>query len=193
MTAINFPDSPVNGQIAIVGTSTYTYNSTHGTWDLTTAVVAGPTGPTGPTGPRGVYLESPTPPVSPSEGDAWFDTTDGTLYIYYGTAWVETATNLSGGVGPTGPTGSNGVSVTGPTGPAGFGRFTASDAAPTAPANGEAWFDSLTGKTYIWYNDTNSAQWVQVGNASIGPTGPAGAAGATGPTGPIVLHPFFRV
>lgn len=48
--AINFPSSPTDGQTVTSGNSTYTYNSAKATWDLSTAVVAGPTGPTGATG-----------------------------------------------------------------------------------------------------------------------------------------------
>lgn len=33
-------------------------------------------------------LVSETAPVSPAEGDLWFDSSDTSLYIYYGTAWV---------------------------------------------------------------------------------------------------------
>lgn len=33
-------------------------------------------------------LVSATAPSSPTEGDLWFDSSDATLYIYYGTAWV---------------------------------------------------------------------------------------------------------
>ncbi|CAB4123779.1 Collagen triple helix repeat [uncultured Caudovirales phage] len=51
--AINFPNSPTNGQTTTVGSSTYTWNSTKGVWNLTTTTVVGPTGPTGPTGSSG--------------------------------------------------------------------------------------------------------------------------------------------
>ncbi len=55
----------------------------------------GPTGATGPTGPTGAtgvgapLTSSATAPVSPSAGDLWFDTTTGSSYIYYNSAWVE--------------------------------------------------------------------------------------------------------
>jgi hypothetical protein len=45
--AIDFPNSPTNGQTVTFGTSVYTWNSAKSTWDLTTATVVGPTGPTG--------------------------------------------------------------------------------------------------------------------------------------------------
>jgi hypothetical protein len=52
---------------------------------------------------------------------------------------------LTGPTGPTGPTGS-----TGPTGP--LGNFFASEAAPTGPAEGDVWFNSITGSTYVYYD-----------------------------------------
>jgi hypothetical protein len=70
----------------------------------------------------------------------------------------------------------------------GGGGFTISDTAPSSPAEGSAWFDSTTGFTYIYYNDGNSTQWVQL-LGTPGPQGPAGPAGATGATGPASLAP----
>jgi len=35
------------------------------------------------------------------------------------------------------------------------------DGPPASPANGQLWFESDTGNTYIWYDDGNSQQWVQ--------------------------------
>lgn len=82
----------------------------------------GPTGPTGATGPTGKYTTQATAPTSPATGDAWFNTTDGRLYIWNGTSWFEPTNNQAGPTGaastvagPTGPTGASGViSVTGP-------------------------------------------------------------------------------
>jgi hypothetical protein len=63
----------------------------------------GPTGPvgatgpavTGPTGPAGTNIDvtGPTAPADPSNGDFWFDPTDGRLYMYYSdidsSQWVQ--------------------------------------------------------------------------------------------------------
>jgi hypothetical protein len=43
-------------------------------------------------------------------------------------------------------------------------RFVVSDTPPSAPVNGDAWFDTTEGTTYIYYNDGDSAQWVETGN-----------------------------
>ena len=64
--------------------------------------VTGPTGATGATGPDGTFLVSASTPSSPSEGDVWFNSTEGKLLIYYDGFWIET---IVGEVGPTGPTG----------------------------------------------------------------------------------------
>ena len=52
------------------------------------STIPGPTGVQGPTGPDGNYLESETAPESPTLGDIWFNTTTGSTYIYYDSAWV---------------------------------------------------------------------------------------------------------
>jgi hypothetical protein len=49
----------------------------------------GPEGPTGATGAGAPLTSSATAPVSPSAGDIWFDTSTGSTYIYYNSAWVE--------------------------------------------------------------------------------------------------------
>ena len=75
--------------------------------------------------------------------------------------------------------------VTGPTGPVGAqGKFTVSPTAPVDPVEGDTWFYSEDGTSFIWYEDADGGQWVEFGNLSQGPAGENGAVGATGPTGP---------
>tara|TARA_R110000868_G_scaffold216396_1_gene466528 strand:+ start:4194 stop:5438 length:1245 start_codon:yes stop_codon:yes gene_type:complete len=50
---------------------------------------------------------SDTAPVSPSEGDQWFDSVSGTMFVYYDSYWIEVGTQ--GAVGETGPTGATGA------------------------------------------------------------------------------------
>ena len=52
-----------------------------------------------------------------------------------------------------------------------------SDTPPSNPEIGALWFDSSVAKTYIYYNDGSSSQWVQL-NPSGGSDGADGAAGA---------------
>jgi len=47
-------------------------------------------------------------------------------------------------------------------------RFVTSATQPTSPSNGDGWLDTNTGKTYIYYNDGSSAQWIESGNPVIG-------------------------
>jgi len=54
--AINFPSSPINGQVFSDGDHTWVWNSSTGVvgaWKLQAQTVTGPTGPTGPTGSTG--------------------------------------------------------------------------------------------------------------------------------------------
>ena len=71
-------------------------------------------GPTGPTGSQATFsVVNVTPPASPVQGQAWYNSEDGLTYIYYDSSWIEFGNSLAG---PTGPTG-----LTGPTGPTGSG------------------------------------------------------------------------
>tara|TARA_R100001463_G_scaffold2299_11_gene9842 strand:+ start:9975 stop:12029 length:2055 start_codon:yes stop_codon:yes gene_type:complete len=56
----------------------------------------------------------------------------------------------------------------------GGASVTIADSAPGSPSAGNLWFESDTGKTFIYYGDGSSNQWVEVGASS------AAAAGATG-------------
>lgn len=58
--------------------------------------IQGPAGPAGTTGPQGPQGEagggvavSATAPITPAEGDQWFDTNTGIQYTRVGTTWVE--------------------------------------------------------------------------------------------------------
>jgi hypothetical protein len=95
-----------------------------------------------PGGGGGSIEISATAPSSPGEGDLWWDSDNGNLYIYYddGTSqqWVA----------------ANGPQVfVGTTAPAGY--------------QGQLWFDSTQGKTYIYYDDGTSAQWVSAIGGSL--------------------------
>ena len=59
------------------------------------------------------------------------------------------------------------------------GGATISDTTPSTPVAGQIWFESDTGKTFIYYD----SQWVEVGTQPLGPSGPTGPTGPTGITG----------
>jgi len=68
--------------------------------------------------------------------------------------------------------------------PADSSSIIISDTAPPSPSPGDLWFESDTGKTFIYYDSS----WVEIGPqplSAVGPTGATGPAGGpTGPTGP---------
>ena len=102
--ATNFPNSPSNGDTHVFGGTTYTYNSTKGVWNSSASSGGGGASVT----------TDDTAPSSPSDGDLWWDSAGGKMYVYYedtdSSQWVS-------------------VSVPGSTGPAG------ADASPTSYTN----------------------------------------------------------
>ena len=48
-------------------------------------------------------------------------------------------------------------------GAGGGSSVTTDDTAPVSPSDGDLWYDSTTGKTFVWYEDGSSDQWVEVG------------------------------
>ena len=149
--------------------------------------IVGPTGPYGPTGPAGagivlkgsVATVGDLPAVGNNPGDAYIVSSNGHLYIWSGSAWVDAGQF----VGPTGPTGPTGQSITGPTGATGAASSVAGPtgptggSGPTGPTGAASTVQGPTGPTG-GNGPTGAASTV------AGPTGPTGANGASGPTGP---------
>ena len=92
-------------------------------------------------------------PDSPSNGDTF--TANGVVYTYNATQTLWKTSSAGGG----------GSSVT------------VSDTAPTSPSDGDMWYNSLSLKMFVYYNDGTSSQWVP---ASPQQAGVAGADGADG-------------
>jgi hypothetical protein len=161
--AIDFPNSPSINDTYTVDSRTWVWTGT--AWRIVTASV-GPTGPTGPsgidgndgpTGPSGLdgkFIVSSVAPVSPEEGDVWFNSNTGKFYLYFDSYWVETSSNEAGPTGPIGPTGPVGV-------------FLVSETAPVSPEQGDVWFDSTTGQFFIWFDNV----WSEIGPNLQGPAG----------------------
>ena len=101
---------------------------------------------------------SPSPPENAVPGDLWWNTIEGRLYIYYsdpdGNVWVDTSPNGGGG--------------------GGGGNVTISDTPPSSPAPGDLWWNTIDGRLFIYYNDGNTAQWVDAS-----PNGGSGGGAAT--------------
>jgi hypothetical protein len=89
---------------------------------------------------------------------------NGATWLWDGTKWVA-STQPGGGGGNT--------------------QITVSDTAPTAPAHGALWWDSVGGQLYIYYADPDSSEWVQA-NSLAGLGAFLSLAGGT-MTGPITL------
>ena len=120
MSAIDFPNSPAVDSTFSAGANVWRWTGT--VWQVVRVTPTGPTGatgltgatgPTGATGSAGQFTaQANTPPASPIAGDAWFNTEDGAVYIYYDSYWVEVGTTEFGGAtGPTGPAGGAGEQV----------------------------------------------------------------------------------
>ena len=122
MAAFNFPSSPSNGATYSANGVTFTYSSSAGAWQRSSAVGAqgatGNTGPTGPTGNTGAQgATGSTGPTGPTGNTGPTGPTGSTGA--QGATGSGGATGAQGATGPTGPTGSQGATGnTGPTGPA---------------------------------------------------------------------------
>lgn len=92
---------------------------------------------------------SDTAPASPEEGDLWFQSSTGDIFVYYSSTWVDIG----------------GTSVA---------NIAVTTTPPASPINGDLWFDTDTAKTYVYYNDGTSGQWVEIGAASAAASGADG-------------------
>ena len=108
-------------------------------------------------------------PDSPSDGAT--QTVGGITYTYNSSKGYWTAAASSGGGG------GGGASVT------------TGDNPPTSPSEGDLWFDSSVAKTYLYYNDGSSSQWVQLNpsGGSDGADGTDGADATGGGESPVIL------
>ena len=92
--AVNFPDSPSNGDTHIVSGVTYTYNSTKNAWET----IGGAITTTG---------SGDTPPANPVDGDLWFNSSSAELSVRYNDGTSSQWVVVSGAAGPPGTDGSS--------------------------------------------------------------------------------------
>lgn len=83
-------------------------------------------------------------PNSPSLNETF--TSGSTSWSWDGTKWNVVAATVAGPTGPTGPSGS----------------FNVGDTAPASPTTGTTWYNSATGRTYVWYDSF----WVEYGEST---------------------------
>lgn len=90
---------------------------------------------------------SSTVPTTASDGNLWFDTNTGTLFLYYDDGnseqWVQPS------------------SVIGNSGVVGEGNVTVGAISPLTPATGDLWLNTNNGILYVYYSDGDSGQWIQ--------------------------------
>jgi hypothetical protein len=128
--ALDFPSNTSAPYIDPVSGLKYIFNASVGGWE---AAIQPPA------------VVSDTAPTITIPGFLWWDSENGSLYVYYqdenSSQWVEAA-------------------------PSGAASAVArvSAAAPTSPNDGEIWWDTTSGNLYIYYNDGNSQQWIQATN-----------------------------
>ena len=101
---------------------------------------------------------SSTRPGSPWSGQIIFETDTPGSFVWDGSAW-QTA--------------------------GGGGSITVAETAPTSPApgNGDLWFNSTDGRTFVYYEDTDSNQWVEIGQV-LGGGGASVTVDSTAPASP---------
>ena len=93
-------------------------------------------------------------PGSSIAGDLWWKSDEGRLKVYYedsdgGEQWVDASPPLAATGGAT---------------------VTTSDSAPSSPNDGDLWWKSDEGRLKVYYQDTDSSQWVDTSPpASSGP------------------------
>ena len=143
--AINFPDSPSNGDTHIVGDKTWTYNTSKTRWTSS-----------GSGGGSSVTV-SDTAPTSPSDGDQWFNSTNGSLLIYYNDGTSSQWVGVSGPAGSDGAAGASGA----PTSYANLAAFPSS-----GNTDGDLGFATDTKASYMW--DGVAWQRLSIGN-QLGP------------------------
>lgn len=128
----------------------------------------------GETGSTGIFTYSVSAPSSPAHGDTWFksDTGQYFIYIYDGDSgqWVELSVGTANGGGGGGPSSS----------------FYYSSTVPSTPYHGDTWFKSDTGQYFIYIDDEDSSQWVEL---TVGGTGGGSANYTVSSTAPTVANP----
>lgn len=82
-------------------------------------------------------------PSSPTAGALWYNSNLGRTFVYYNdgssSQWVDVAPFNQGGTNST---------------------VTVSSSAPTSPTEGQLWYNTILARTFIYYGDGTSSQWV---------------------------------
>ena len=140
---------------------------------------------------------STTSPENPSEGDLWYNSLLGRTFVYYtdedSSQWVDTAPfnqsfeGIAGigiataggtvgtdvtlldfrGAGISTVTVASGVGTIFIEGGGGGASVSIGDEPPEDPEEGDLWYSSVLGRTFIYYVDDDSSQWVDASPFNI--------------------------
>lgn len=153
---IDFPAGPSLNQTYTYGTRKWIWNGS--VWISRPSQLQGVQGIQGVTGFQGI------------QGIIGFQGIQGIQGIIgnpgnTGIQGIQGVLGVQGQTGLQGITGSGLQGIQGTQGIQGIRQnFTISDTPPTATVVGEQWYDSTTGKTYVWYDSF----WVETSAATIG-------------------------
>ena len=120
--AMDFPADPAVNDIHQVGSQIWFWNNVY--WELKSNVTK--------------FSSQNAPPSSPLDGDIWYETDTGKLFIRYDSFWAEIGHASDGQT------------------------FIVSETKPASTTTGNIWYESDTGKTFIYYDSF----WVEIGHAS---------------------------
>ena len=162
------PTGNVGDSYLILG-DLYVWDSVNSDWQ-NVGTIQGPQGATGATGETGAQGPQGIQGIQGVKGD----TGDTGATGAQGPQGPQGETGAQGPVGPQGD-----IGLTGATGPQATFSIT-SETPPASPLEGQAWFNSLDGKSYIYYD----SYWVEIGSSLSGPAGETGPQGPAGPQGP---------
>jgi len=171
--AITFPANPANGETHTHNGQIYVYNSTRGYWLL---------------------KKSADVSVQQAQRSTFVATASQTTHSVVYDAGSPVVVSVNGVMlNPSDFTAENGTSITFETAltvndevdivfyqptASNLTRHSVSDTAPSNASSGDLWFNSANLKTYVYYDDGSSAQWVVTN--PLGADGADGAAGADG-------------
>ena len=147
--AINFPNTPSNGDTHAVGEMIFTYDAVKNSWTPLSAASGAS------------VIVSDTPPSSPSSGDLWTDSSNMKMFIYYedddSSQWVEVSGSSGGGSGASGSTGGGSGVTMGTTDPLITNNGTL----------GELWLNTTSGELYACTDITTDDNiWTNIGDGT---------------------------
>jgi hypothetical protein len=192
--SLNFPNSPSDGDLF----NGYVYNAAKGVWDsgAGSRFVASPTPPENPRPGDSwfdseelllylYYKDEDSAQWIQLFGQPGFGVPDGGLENQvlakvssdsYDTEWVDVVSSIANlsDVDLDGLVDGNSLIYDSASGKwipgegGGGASFSVSATAPEEAESGDVWFNSTSGKTYIYYEDEDSAQWVEIASNTVG-------------------------